>query len=410
LLDYEPQTTQFRRELIHVAEKPKPLLAESGIRAPAGLGPLRQGIALLTVILWPQMVVLFAQTSSGLEPRLESGKEIYQAACAACHGSDGRGASRTSVGFEEPLPDFTDCSFATREPDADWSAVIHDGGPVRAFSEMMPSFREALTSEQIDKVIQHIRGFCRSRDWPRGELNLPRALVTEKAFPEDEAVITTAINARGTPAVSQQIVYERRFGAVNQIELSVPFGFARKNVGDWAGGVGDLALGYKRTLFHSLRTGSIFSLGGEAVLPTGDKARGFGNGVTVFESFASYGQILPSDSFLQFQAGVEVPTHGDDASKAAFWRTTAGWSFSQGGGFGRTWSPMIELLADRDFQSGAKTNWDLLPQVQVTLSQRQHMMANFGVRIPANNTAGRPIQLVFYLLWDWFDGGLRDGW
>jgi len=274
----------------------------------------------------------------------------------------------------------------------------------------MPAFHTALTGEQIDRVIDYMRGFCSDPAWPRGELNLPRAMVTEKAFPEDEAVITTAINASGGGAVSQEIVYERRFGAANQFELVVPYGFVDRDRAGWAGGVGDVALGYKRMLFHSLRRGSIFSLAGEAILPTGDRARGFGKGVTVFESFASYGQILPSDSFLQFQAGVELPTHGDDASKAAFWRAVVGRSFTQGGGYGRAWSPMIELLADRDFGSGARTNWDLLPQLQVTLSTRQHIMANFGVRIPATNTAGRPVQLMFYLLWDWFDGGLWDGW
>ena len=45
-----------------------------------------------------------------------------------------------------------------------------------------------------------MRGFCTRTSWPRGELNLPRALITDKAYPEDEAVITTTVNARGPPA------------------------------------------------------------------------------------------------------------------------------------------------------------------------------------------------------------------
>jgi hypothetical protein len=71
---------------------------------------------------------------------------------------------------------------------------------------------------------------------------------------------------------------------------------------------------------------------------------------------------------------------------------------------------MVEFIADREFEDGARTNWDVIPEFQVTLSQRQHIRANFGVRIPVNNTASRPVQFIFYLLWDWFDGGLRDGW
>ncbi len=344
------------------------------------------------------------------ETQSRSGKEIYLSACAACHGVDGRGVGRHAVGFETPLPDFTDCSFATREPDADWAAVVHQGGPVRAFDRMMPAFGEALTDEEIGKVLTHIRSFCGDRAWPRGELNLPRPLVTEKAYPEDEAVLTTTIDAEAPHGFLNQLLYEKRFGARNQVEVALPFAFRDQPGNSWAGGVGDLALAYKRVLFHTLRTGSIFSITGEAVLPTGDAGRGFGNGVTVFEPFLTYGQILPADSFLHFQGGFELPTNTVDRPRTAFWRTAVGRSFTQGGGYGRTWSPMVELLAERDFANGAKINWDVVPQFQVTLSKRQHIMANFGVRVPATNTAGRPIRVMFYLLWDWFDGGFLEGW
>ena len=86
-----------------------------------------------------------------------SGDQVYQAACAACHAADGRGAPQTVVGFDIPLPDFTDCSFATREPDADWFAIAHDGGPVRAFDRMMPAFGRALDADDITRSIEHIR-------------------------------------------------------------------------------------------------------------------------------------------------------------------------------------------------------------------------------------------------------------
>ena len=72
---------------------------------------------------------------------------MYTAACAACHGDDGVGRSAEDVGFETPLPDFTDCEFASREPDPDWYAVIHQGGPVRAADRMMPAFGMALESD-----------------------------------------------------------------------------------------------------------------------------------------------------------------------------------------------------------------------------------------------------------------------
>ena len=71
---------------------------------------------------------------------------------------------------------------------------------------------------------------------------------------------------------------------------------------------------------------------------------------------------------------------------------------------------MMEFLADRDLVNRAKTNWDVLPQMQVTISRRQHIRADVGVRIPVNNTLGRNMQVVMYVLWDWQDGHLDEGW
>ena len=175
-----------------------------------------RGTLLVVAILCLHSFLPAAQEVSASGPKPGSGKEIYLSACAACHGPDGKGASKAGVGFDTPLPDFSDCSFASREPNADWGTVVHEGGPARAFSPIMPAFGGALTPEQIEQVLDHIRGFCESRVWPRGELNLPRPLVTEKAFPEDETVLTGAINGGETPAVTHKIVYEKRIGARNQ--------------------------------------------------------------------------------------------------------------------------------------------------------------------------------------------------
>jgi hypothetical protein len=64
-------------------------------------------------------------------------------ACAACHGTDGRGTPQSTVGFDTPIPDFTDCSFATPEPDADWLAVMHDGGPLETVTTLVVDNRHA---------------------------------------------------------------------------------------------------------------------------------------------------------------------------------------------------------------------------------------------------------------------------
>jgi hypothetical protein len=274
----------------------------------------------------------------------------------------------------------------------------------------MPSFREALTTTEIRLVIEHVRSLCTEPKWPRGNLNLPRPLFTEKAFPEDEVVLTTGFNLEGAAGVDTELVIEKRLGARTNMELIIPGTFSKQPSGSWFGSVGDVSLELKQTLAHSLRKGSIVALAGEVRLPTGNASRGLGSGVTFLESFVSYGQILPRNSFFQTQAGVETPTRRHQEATEVFWRTAVGKSLNQGGGFGRTWSPMFETVAVRELVPGARMEWDVAPQVQVTLNKRQHIRANIGVSIPVANRAGRSTQLVIYLLWDFFDGGLRDGW
>ena len=351
----------------------------------------------------------FAQ---GPELKLETGEDIYKAACIGCHGPNGKGQPETTLGFEKPsqFPDFSDCNGTTREKVFDWRATIHEGGAKRGWSEIMPSYADALSMEQIRKVTDYLRSLCDEKVWPLGEMNLPRTFFTEKAFPEDEAVLTTAVNTNGLGAVSPELTYERRFGARNQLELSAPFSFIQRENRSWVGGVGDFVLGYKRVLFSSSRSGSILSLQGEADLPTGNRSQSLGSGVTTFGTFAAFGQRLPGLSFFQLMAGADLPTDTRKAPQGVFIHSAVGKTFVQSRGFGRIWTPIVEFLADRDLATGAKTNLDLVPQLQFSLSKRQHILANVGVRTPANNTAGRTTQLVFYVLWDWFDGGLKEGW
>ena len=344
--------------------------------------------------------------------KLDTGEEIFKAACIGCHGPGGVGQPEAILGFEPPpaFPDFTDCLGSAREKRSDWSAILHEGGPIRAFSEIMPSWKEALTSGQIDKVTGYLRTLCTDSKWPVGELNFPRGLFTEKAFPEDEWLATSAINTKGRGEVSGKFIYEKRFGARNQFEVVIPYSFLERPNSGWDGGVGDLALGYKRVLLTSMKSGSILSVGGEAKAPTGNRLKGFGSGVAGFEVFGAFGQILPASSFVQIQSGVELPTNTAKASRVFFWKTAIGTSIAAQRGVGRVWSPIVEFLGDRDLVTGARTNWDVVPQFQVTLNQRQHVRLSVGLRTPVNHTAGRSKQLAFYLLWDTFDGAFWEGW
>jgi mono/diheme cytochrome c family protein len=381
------------------------------------MGVGRAVVCFVALAFFVPLAVMFGQ-SPDRGSRVQAGEQIFKSACVACHGADARGTPKEIAGFERPrtFPDFTQCSQTTPEPDSTWKAIITEGGPYRGFSDIMPSFKEALTSEQIDDVVAYLRSLCGNPHWPRGELNLPRALVTEKAYPEDEVVISTGMNATGAPGGTTHIIHEQRFGVKNQIEVDVPINFQDLNH-TWYGGVGDTTLGIKRVIFSKLQeesilrpSGSILSLFGGAILPTGNRARGFGTGTTTFETFAAFDQLFPTNTFIQTQFGADLPRHTDIAPQSIFFNAAIGQSVAANHGLGRVWTPMFEFLGARDLVDNAKTNWDVVPQMQVTISHRQHIRADLGVRVPVNNTSGRQIQVVFYLLWDWFDGRLNEGW
>lgn len=319
----------------------------------------------------------------------------------------GGGADPAVVAAPLPLPDFTDCSFASREPDPDWGAVVKEGGPARGFDPWMPAFGGALTDAEVSAVLDHLHSFCPEDRWPRGDLNLPKALRTEKAFPEDEALLLTRVGTGDQGYARSKLVYEKRIGARNQVEVVVPFNAVEAADGStWAAGVGDLAFAYKRVLLANLGSGTISSATLEVVSPTGDVDSGLGGGHWVLEPFWTLGQVLPADSFIQTQVGVGLPTTWEE--QELFARLAGGKTFTRGIAT-RSWTPMLEVLAETEAAEFAPA-LTLVPQLQVSLPQRQHILFNMGVGLPLEEGGlGQP-EVLFYLLWDWFDGGLREGW
>jgi mono/diheme cytochrome c family protein len=344
-----------------------------------------------------------------------SGEEIFRQACATCHAADGSGAPQSVVGFALPLPnghgfpDFNDCPTNTIEPLADWVAVVARGGPVRGLDRHMPAFGDALSADQIEQAVRYLWSFCADPAWPRGDLNFPRALFTEKAFPENETVLTTGISARGTRAVTNELVYEHRIGARGQYEVMIPVDFQHAGgQGGWNRGLGDIELALRRTFHASAERGSIFAAGAGVTLPTGKEALGLGNGFTIVEPFAMFGQMLGTNGYLQLHAGIEVPTDHSRGQNEAFLRTALGYTLAQDGGFGRAWSPMAEVIVARPEDGAAE--WDVVPQMQVSISKLQHVLVSGGVRVPLTQRDERHWQVVTYFLWDWFDGGLFQFW
>jgi mono/diheme cytochrome c family protein len=344
------------------------------------------------------------------------GEVVYKAGCIACHGAEGKGADPASTVFVRPhtFPDFTRCDQTTPEPDSSYKAVILHGGHGLGFSQIMPAFGDILTDQQIDDVIAYVRTFCHNTGhYPAGELNLPRALITEKAFPEDELVLSTAADAGSPASWTTDIIHEQTFAGLNQIEIDVPINYAvnPQNLpqnNNWSAGFGDITIGLKRTLFSSLPAGSILSAQVGFLLPTGDSSRGFGAGTSTFEPFLAYDQLLGERNFLQFQLGGDVTFDASKSPRNLFFRAAGGRSMALDRGLGRLFTPMVEFVGTHTY--GADTDLSLVPQMQITVSKRQHIRADAGVSAPLNNTADRKPQVIFYVLWDWAEGAFWNGW
>jgi hypothetical protein len=351
-----------------------------------------------------------ANTSPALADTSDPGREAFEQICATCHGADGKGGPGEQ-NLRVPMPDFTDCAFASREPDADWLAVAHEGGPARGFSPLMPPHGQSLGAETLQLVIAHVRKFCTDARWPAGELNLPRPQLTEKAFPEDEAVVEVATNAEHETSASLELIYEKRIGPRAQIEVALPFAIEEASGGSNEAGVGDVALGGKLALWHSKERGGIVSVAGELVLPTGDRDRGLGGGTVVLEPSLLWGQVLPRDFFLHAQLLGEFPTRGDRGEDEVQLRLALGKSLFEDRGFGREWAPMLELVTTRVLAHGEPDfEVDVAPQLHVALNRRQHVRFSLGARVPLTQTDERPVRALVYLLWDWYDGGFFAGW
>jgi hypothetical protein len=307
------------------------------------------------------------------------------------------------------MPDFSDCAATSAEMEVDWAATIRDGGPVRGFNRIMPAFRDLLTPEEIKTVAAYLRSLCTDPRWPHGEFNVPLAQTIEKAFPEDEIVLTSTVS-HSPGSVENHAIYEKRFGIRTQLEVDLPQGFvSRPDGASWAGGLGDVSVAGKHVFVANPNSGTIVSGLAGVVLPTGDQSLGLGTGTIAYEGFVLGAQLLPKRSFFQFQGGVVIPTDLSRAPRSAFGGGVLGTTLAVGP-ITRIWSPMVAVTGARDLVSGAPINWSAAPEVQVSVSALQHVRASLGLNIPLTQRDTRSTQILAYIFWDIADGPLSMGW
>ena len=313
--------------------------------------------------------------------RPDTGAVLYQAWCKNCHGADGRGVPSSMAKVEVPPANLTDCKATTAEPEERWVHVVADGGASVGLSMDMPAFGEGATPEQIRAVVRYARSLCGQQGWPPGELNFPRSFIVEKAFPEDEWVLTNEGRA-------QELIYEHRLGKRLQIEANA------KSTFDSAGrpfqGAGAAV---KYNLWHSLRHRALASVGLEATPPIGRQAAWEVAGYVSGGAAPGNVVVLQGEVIAIWEKGVGV----------------ANWSYRAGVGkkVGR-FVPMLE--AAWDVPKGEDHTVTLYPQTWFRLSRLGHVAASLGVALPVVGPGPRDPRLIAFVLWDYGDASLNRGW
>ena len=317
---------------------------------------------------------------------------MFDAFCAVCHGEDGRGQVENPAIDSEPM-DFTDCAVATPEPDADWQLVITHGGLAAGLSSEMPSYGDALTDGQIQALIGYIRGFCAEPGWPIGTLNFPRAIFTEKAFPENEFLLLPEFSdgADGVTRFGLRAIYERRLGRRGHVELRVPVESVSA-AGERRSGLGDVKLAGKYVVNTDRAMTRITTVGLEVSLPTGDEDDGFGHGTAVFEPYLAFGTTL-GDLYLQTQLKVESPASDPLSDAELGYNVYVGFDLSE---FLTTWTLGLEL-------NGVARDLALTPQLRKGLTRNGAIAVASGVQFPLTNRDVRRVRWVGYFLWEYLD-------
>ena len=350
-------------------------------------------------------------------PAEPTGEEIFRQACATCHAVDGSGSPQSVVGFALPLPnghefpDFNDCPTNTVEPLGDWVAVATRGGPIRGLDRHMPAFGDALSADQIEKAVKYLWSFCTDPAWPRGDLNFPRAFFTEKAFPENETVWTTGVTASGAQGGDQRAglrAPNRRARAVRGEDPASTSSRTRR----WqlehrarrrrAGTAADVLCQLRSRQHLRRRAPRRRCRPARRTVASATASPCSSRSPCMARCSAT---ATASSSFTPATRSRRITAKGRTKRSCA---PRFGYSIAQDEGFGRVWSPMAEVIVAKPEHGAAE--WDVVPQMQVSLSKLQHVLLNVGVRVPLNEREDRKPQLLTYFLWDWFDGGLFQFW
>jgi mono/diheme cytochrome c family protein len=86
---------------------------------------------------------------------ISEGELLYQSNCYSCHGDDARGNGPAAAALEPKPPDLANDQSELSDAYLHWR--IAEGGMMRPFNSVMPSWKGLLSEEHIWKIITYLR-------------------------------------------------------------------------------------------------------------------------------------------------------------------------------------------------------------------------------------------------------------
>ncbi len=94
---------------------------------------------------------------AGASAHAQDARQLYDKNCSACHGPNGKGDGPAGKILKPPPADMS--VSAKKASDADLTKIIKEGGKAVGRSGAMPPYGSKLSDEQIQSLVQLVKGF-----------------------------------------------------------------------------------------------------------------------------------------------------------------------------------------------------------------------------------------------------------
>ncbi len=342
------------------------------------------------------LVLYAADTLGSLDPLLH-GREIFEKNCIMCHGEDAKGTGQLAAALPVRPANLTDCRLTAEDPVEVVEGIIRHGGPYAGRSSVMPAFGSALTDDEIADIARYVKSLCADPDWVPGELNFPRPLITDKAFPEQEMIVGGRFGRNGKNVSEYFGRLEYRVNGLTNIEIISRALSINPNIGPTESGLGDTSLSVKRVVAFSPRYRALASVGMELTLPTGSNRRGLGDGSVVFEPNLRAG-VDWKQIVVQAAGALIFPERSSNINSMAKLDVAIGRYYSPDPRLYIT--PMIEFNTITRISGPAtgETKSAILPQIRVKWLV---WALGVGVQVPITDARDFEVRPLFDLVYEY---------